>query len=105
MNLALRLVRTGKPHAQMDFSRDDQLGIQTPWRVHENFCTFEIYIDPEESRERFWAASMYEIGMAAIEIMDPCVVPEPHLGGITKVGRDQVLDLKVYGRLLDKSTF
>ena len=104
MNLARRLVSTGKPHAQVDFSRDAQVGLQTPWRVYEGFCTFEIYIDPEESREKSWAASFYEIGMAAIDIMAPCVAPKPHLGGTTKVGRDQVLDLKVYGHSFEKST-
>ena len=58
---------------------------------------FEIDIDPEHDREKSWAASYYEIGMAAIEILPPCVVNEPHLGGLTKVGRDHVLDMRVYG--------
>ena len=104
MNLARRLVATGKPHAQVDFSRDKELGLKTPWRVYGGFCVFEVYIDPENVREKSWAASFYEIGLAAIEIMTHCVVPEPHLGGITKVGRDHVLDLKVYGNSIDEST-
>ena len=58
---------------------------------------FEVDIDPEQTREKSWAASFYEIGLAATEILPPCVVQPPHLGGITKVGRDQVLDVRVYG--------
>ena len=58
---------------------------------------FEIDIDPEQDREKSWAASYWEIGMAAIDILPPCVVAPPHLGGLTKVGRDLILDLLVYG--------
>ena len=97
MNLARSLVSGGKPYAQIDFSRDPELGFKTPYRLYGGSCVFEIDIDPEDDREKSWAASFWEIGMAAIEILPPCVVQRPHLGGLTKVGRDHVLDMLVYG--------
>ena len=103
MNLARRLVSVGKPYAQIDFSRDPEFGFGTPYRLYGGSCIFEIDIDPEHYREKSWAASFYEIGMAATEILPPCVVDRPHLGGLTKVGRDHVLDMRVYGGPFHKS--
>lgn len=100
MNLATRIVSGGKPYAQIDFSRDPGLGFETPYRLYGGTCVFEIDINPAHDTERSWAASFYEIGMTAIEILPPCVVDPPHLGGLTKVGRDRVLDMVVYGRPL-----
>ena len=95
---------TGKPHAQIDFSRDDQVGVEVPYRLVHRTCVFEVDIDPEQTREEYWAASMWEIANAAIEILPPCVVQPPHLGGLTKVGRDNVLDFKLYGQALPRDT-
>ena len=97
LNLARSLVSGGKPYAQIDFSRDPEVGFETPYRIHSGSCVFEIDIDPQYYREKSWAASFYEIGIAAIDILPPCVVQPPHLGGLTKVGRDHVLDMLVYG--------
>ena len=63
---------------------------------------FEIDIDPEQTREKSWAASYWEIANTAVDIIVPCISPEPHLGGITKVGRDHVLDLNVFGLAADE---
>lgn len=98
MNLALRIVQTGKPHAAVDFSRNKRFGIEVPHRLVHGTCVFEVDIREEKTREDSWAASYWEIGNAAIDIFCICVNKPPHLGGLTKVGRDQVLDLKVYGR-------
>ena len=104
MLLARRLVSSGKPYAQMDFSRDPEMGFKTPYRLYGGTCVFEVDIDPEQTREKSWAASYHEIGIAAIEILAPCVVQPPHLGGVTKVGRDLVLDFRLYGLSIFKST-
>lgn len=100
MKLARGLVSGGKPYAQIDFSRDPEVGMPTPYRLYGDSCVFEIDIDPEETRERYWAASFWEISEAAIDIFSHCVADPPHLtglGGTTKVGRDKVLDMSVYG--------
>ena len=102
MLLARRIVQGGKPESQIDFSRDEEVGLKVPYRLYGGTCVFEINIDPQEAREKSWAASYYEISLAAIEIFPPCVVRPPHLGGLTKVGRDQVLDLYVYGNTVFK---
>lgn len=106
MQLAQRLVSSGKPKAQIDFSRDPGAGIPTPYRLYGGSCVFEIDIDPEQTREKSWAASFWEISTAAMDIFTQCVAERPHLiglGGITKVGRDQVLDISVYGQRASKS--
>ena len=100
MKLARGLVSSGKPFAQIDFSQDPEAGLPTPYRLHGDSCVFEIDIDPEETREKFWAASYWEISEAAIDIFSHCVADPPHLtglGGMRKVGRDNVLDISVYG--------
>lgn len=100
MKLAQGLISSGKPHAQIDFSGDPGAGLPTPYRLHGDSCTFEIDLDPEETREKSWAASFWEISEAAATILNHCVADKPFftgLGGTTKVGRDKVLDLDVYG--------
>ena len=102
MHLARNIVMSGKPYAQVDFSQNPKYGVKTPHRVISGSCVFEVDIDPkdlkpEQRDEKSWAASFYEISEAAIGIFGPCVIREPHMGGFTKVGRDQVLDLHVKG--------
>lgn len=78
------------------FSHDPSKGVKVPKIFSEKTCVFEI--DLPARYEAYYEASFKDIAFGANEIAAPCIYEEPHLGGLTKIGDDGVLNLFVYGQ-------
>lgn len=95
LQLALRLISGEKPERPLTFSRNGH-GIPVPASFPGGTCIFQVNLD----RDGDFTASSREIAEKGNDIAVPCVHGPDHLGGKSKVGEDEVLELAVVGRRL-----
>ena len=60
-----------------------------------NTCVIELDMQGDGTQD---VLTWREIIIGASDLRDMCVAPPPHLGGVEKVGRRRLLEVRMYGR-------
>ena len=98
IRMAKRIHRADLP---IKWSHDSSKGSKVPRKFFWKTCVLEIDLPPGQGGA--WEASFGDIALAANEIDIPCVHDDPHLGGLSKIGEESMLDIFLYGREWDPS--
>ncbi len=83
------------------WSHDSSKGSKVPRKFFWKTCVLEIDLPPGQGGA--WEASFADIALTANEIDAPCVHDGLHLGGLSKIGDESMLDIYLYGREWDPS--
>lgn len=95
--IGLRMVRrTARADLPIKWSHDSRKGSKVPRKFFWKTCVLEIDLPPGQGGA--WEASFADIALTATEIDAPCVHDGLHLGGLTKIGDESMLDIFLYGR-------
>ncbi|KAL8936482.1 MAG: hypothetical protein Q9211_004165 [Gyalolechia sp. 1 TL-2023] len=87
------LVEYDKAHAPTLFSRKPGVGYRLPVHWIHRSCVLHVSI-PEDGEDR---VSFFEIAQEAGVINAACVARPPHLGGTTRVGPKQIMNVSILG--------
>ena len=85
------------PRATKNFNRhteDPEADFSVPVLFLSNTCMISIDVGKEDDHDTL---SIIDLQAKAVELVDECVKPRPHLGGKVWVGRKQVIRVIVFG--------
>ena len=87
-----RIHLSEKASAPITFSHDPDAGFRVPYSWSYGDCVVRIDIVEADAEE---TTTFAEVFMAGIEIAIDCVIKPPHLGGKSKLGRTQMLEMAI----------